>query len=373
MRVFSFANSNQAYPFLLIKIVKKGIKVTPRGLSTLEYPDHVTTEILSPRQRVLTTIGRGGNIFWQVAEVLGILSGHKPRAYIEYYNSRLASYSDTPNDNSYHGWYGERIFSWGSYKGKPIHKNTKSINQLELVYQRLRKDPDSRRTNISIWNPELDLAPGHNDYPCNSLMMFLLREGKLNLTQVIRSNDLHLGLFGINVFEFSLIQEILAGWLGADLGKTDFVSNSLHIYTDSQTQKMTDSILSHRKRFDIYKYVKPLDARLPKAKFEKVLKIIMDDEESMRRGLLLPPSDFKLLNSQPYWLSLWKTLRVWTLRKLNQEENALQLALSIEAPDLRVAVLEYMYRNTKNSMLYAAIQKMSLPEPVIDYIFGRLR
>jgi thymidylate synthase len=46
---------------------------------------------------------------------------------------------------------------------------------------------------------------------------------------VLRSNDLFLGL-PHNFIQFTYLQEILAGWLGLDVGKYFQLSDSLHVY-----------------------------------------------------------------------------------------------------------------------------------------------
>ncbi len=47
--------------------------------------------------------------------------------------------------------------------------------------------------------------------------------------QIVRSNDVFLGL-PHNIVQFTTLQEVLAGWLGADIGTYNQISDSLHIY-----------------------------------------------------------------------------------------------------------------------------------------------
>ena len=54
----------------------------------------------------------------------------------------------------------------------------------------------------------------------------------------MRSNDLYRGL-PHNVIQFTCLQEIVAGWLGASLGSYHHFSDSLHFYE-------SDGMLSHR-------------------------------------------------------------------------------------------------------------------------------
>src|SRR3972149_6335692 len=59
-----------------------------------------------------------------------------------------------------------------------------------------------------------------------------VRGGRLEWTQVVRSNDLYRGLPN-NFVQFTLFQEIMAGWLGLEIGGYHQWSDSLHIYADS--------------------------------------------------------------------------------------------------------------------------------------------
>jgi len=49
--------------------------------------------------------------------------------------------------------------------------------------------------------------------------------------QVMRSNDLFLGT-PYNFIQFTTLQEVMAGWLGLDLGSYCHLSDSLHVYEE---------------------------------------------------------------------------------------------------------------------------------------------
>jgi hypothetical protein len=69
--------------------------------------------------------------------------------------------------------------------------------------------------------------------PCNDMVMFRLRDnGDLDMTVCNRSNDAIWGVYGANVVQFSVLQEFVAGSLGANVGKYVQMSNSFHVYTD---------------------------------------------------------------------------------------------------------------------------------------------
>ena len=87
---------------------------------------------------------------------------------------------------------------------------------------------------VTLWNAELDLPgedgrPANPDIPCNLLSMLKVRNDRLDWTQVLRSNDLILGV-PHNVVQFTTLQEVVAGWLGVEVGCYVHISDSLHVY-----------------------------------------------------------------------------------------------------------------------------------------------
>lgn len=60
--------------------------------------------------------------------------------------------------------------------------------------------------------------------------MIKVRQGKLEWSQIMRSNDVLLGM-PYNFIQFTGLQEILAGWLGLDVGSYNHYSDSLHLYS----------------------------------------------------------------------------------------------------------------------------------------------
>jgi thymidylate synthase len=59
--------------------------------------------------------------------------------------------------------------------------------------------------------------------------MLKIRDDKLHWTQIMRSNDLFRGT-PYNFVQFSVLQEVLSGWLGVKLGTYTHLSDSLHVY-----------------------------------------------------------------------------------------------------------------------------------------------
>ena len=76
-------------------------------------------------------------------------------------------------------------------------------------------------------------------FPANVLAMPKIRDGKLEWLQIIRSNDMFLGV-PHNFVQFTCLQEILAGWLGVECGTYNQISDSLHVY-DRHWEKVVNS------------------------------------------------------------------------------------------------------------------------------------
>ena len=84
----------------------------------------------------------------------------------------------------------------------------------------------------SSWVLKRDLpspGPSSEDVPCNVSSHLMIRQGCLEWLQVMRSNDLIWGT-PYNFVQFTSIQEIVAGWLGVEVGNYVHVSDSLHVY-----------------------------------------------------------------------------------------------------------------------------------------------
>jgi len=59
---------------------------------------------------------------------------------------------------------------------------------------------------------------------------WIAREGKLQLSVAIRSNDAMWGFSGANAFESSILQEVMAYWLSLDVGRARYFAHSFHLY-----------------------------------------------------------------------------------------------------------------------------------------------
>jgi len=216
MIIMQGKNAHEQYSNSLLRLWKQGSPVKVRGLETLELLD-VATVIERPYDHCHFVPGRRWNPWVAMSEALWILAGRDDLACLLPYNKRMAEFSD--DGVSLYGAYGKRI-----------------KEQIEPLLIRLRNDHSDRRGVLSIWREE-DLWADTRDPCCNDLIMFKLRDNKLHMTVMNRSNDLHWGLYGVNLPTFGILQDYLAACLDVDMGMQTHISNSLHIYTGGPGMK----------------------------------------------------------------------------------------------------------------------------------------
>jgi thymidylate synthase len=181
---------------------------------------HASFVIHDPRQRWVVTRRPSINPAFAIAEIVWILRGRQDSGFLNYWNPKLPRFAGEGPE--YDGAYGYRL------------RHQFGMDQIERAYSALLSAPDSRQIVLQIWDPRTDLPstsgiPASPDVPCNVCSLLKLREGRLEWAQIVRSNDLFLGV-PYNFVQFTSLQEVLAGWLGLKLGSYLQFSDSLHVY-----------------------------------------------------------------------------------------------------------------------------------------------
>jgi len=117
--------------------------------------------------------------------------------------------------------YGGRLFN---FSGK--------LDQLNnFVIPLLTTDPGSRRAIISFYDPVQDSDINNRNTPGIMYIQFRIINGGLQLTALIRSNDL---LFGwpANIYQLYSLQKMVAEKLSIKQGNLITISNSAHIFSE---------------------------------------------------------------------------------------------------------------------------------------------
>lgn len=179
----------------------------------------VLLKLTNPRARLSQTETKG-KVFSALGELAWYLSASDRADFITYYISRYADEEEV--DGSVRGAYGPRLFSADWH------------NQFESVAALLKRKPNSRQAVIQLFDNS-DLAGCYKDIPCTCTLQFMVREGKLNLTATMRSNDVYKGL-PHDVFSFTMLQEIMATMLNRPLGDYTHFAASLHLYDKQKAQ-----------------------------------------------------------------------------------------------------------------------------------------
>ena len=201
---------------------------------------HVGLEVDDPRQRWVVSRRPGVNPAFAIADALWILAGSNDAAVMNFWFPGLPKFAG--GGPTYAGAYGHRL------------RKHFGVDQVKRACEALSSDPKSRQVVLQFWDvltdlPQADGAPRSADVPCNVMSMLKVRDGRLEWTQVLRSNDLFRGLPN-NFVQFTLLQEFMAGWLGLEVGGYHQWSDSLHIYTDSLAEFSCGGVVAEERNTD---------------------------------------------------------------------------------------------------------------------------
>ena len=248
----TFRNVNQAFKGL-VQGFQDGsvprVEKESRNGKVLMIEEPVTITYERPRERVLFNPARDCNPFFHVFESMWMLAGRNDVASVKEFVSTIGQFSD--EGETFNGAYGYR---WRSALISEDGDNGRGQrqDQLAILIDHLKHNPNSRRSVLQMWNVEDDLLKidSSKDVCCNTAVYFSIRETRdkeehedsytnpdqfLDMTVTNRSNDLIWGMLGANVVHFSFLQEYIAGCLGVDVGKYHQVTNNLHIYTETNS------------------------------------------------------------------------------------------------------------------------------------------
>lgn len=196
------------------KAEKEPRQLSRDGVVCGEFLNAVTI-IKDPTRNIIKSPDRDMPMRYAVGELLWYLSGSNRLSDISKFSTVWERMSD--DGETLNSAYGKRIFE--AY----------GFNQLEYIEKVLRAEPLSRQAVIHIKDPIDYTEHPTKDVPCTMSLQFLIRNGKLNLTTYMRSNDIWTG-FPYDVFCFTCLQILLAFRLGVDIGTYTHVTGSLHLY-----------------------------------------------------------------------------------------------------------------------------------------------
>lgn len=213
---YTFRTVSEALPRILKDLSELADEVGSRNGRVKEFLNQQIV-ITDPVQREVLSLNRKANVFAQIAETCWVLSGRNDVEWLSAYLPRAFDYAD--DGAHWRAGYGPRIRNFGG------------VDQLARVVDALKKDPLTRQAVVQIWDvSDGDTELALMDRACNTQLQFQSRLGQLHLTVTVRSNDVMWGWSGINAFEWSTLQEIVASLLGIGVGPLTFNIGSLHLY-----------------------------------------------------------------------------------------------------------------------------------------------
>ena len=122
--------------------------------------------------------------------------------------------------------YGKQWRRWETADGR-------EIDQIELLVDGLKRNPDSRRHLVSAWNPgEVDRMKLP---PCHALFQFYVADGRLSCQLYQRSADIFLGV-PFNIASYALLTLMLAQVCGYQPGDFVHTLGDAHLYTNHLEQ-----------------------------------------------------------------------------------------------------------------------------------------
>ena len=213
-------------PYLeLLRLVRtSGTRKTDRtGTGTLSVFGHQLRFDLSAGFPLVTT--KKIHLRSVIYELLWFLRGETNVRWLHEHD--VSIWDEWADDNGELGpVYGKQWRAWGTADGR-------SIDQLSIVLEQLRRTPDSRRILVSAWNVgELDRMAL---LPCHALFQFYVADGRLSCQLYQRSADLFLGV-PFNIASYALLTHMIAQQ--CDLAAGDFIwtGGDCHLYLNHLEQ-----------------------------------------------------------------------------------------------------------------------------------------
>lgn len=227
----TYNNFSSAYPYIISDILTNGTECSPRGMKIKEICGY-TFKLNSIEDSLPLQKSRKLNYRFGVLEGLLNVWGQYPKDIILYYNKKMGDFMNE-DTQEWDGAYAPRI-----------------AQVIDSVYERLKKDPDTRQAVIPIFRSSDATNPSSKDHPCTISLQLLYREGKLNMVATMRSNDILWGA-GYDINQFTTIQRALASWLDCPIGWYIHQAGSMHAYLDRE-EELKKVMFAEQSRLEEY-------------------------------------------------------------------------------------------------------------------------
>ena len=329
----TYTDPDEGFGLTLEVIRQEGVQVESRNGPVLALLDPAMIQMnwSKKRRRLVLNPLRDVNSFFTHYETICMMAGRNDLESLTQFLPGFAQYSDdgrTVRGSAYG-------FRWIKHFGR---------NQLKVVLDNLRDNPDDRRAVVTMWDGNQDLRDARvsKDVPCNMQIVFSVkqRESELQLDMTVfnRSNDVVYGTFGSNIYHFSFLHEYMALCLGVAVGRYNQITNNLHLYLQNEvSEKCLET--------DLFSW-KP-----PEFSQQSALEIfgVFTFEEADK--FLLRPESTTNAYLKNVSLPLVMSHRLWknavpgiNLCKQTRIEAALEVAQQIQDEELRFACVSWLER-----------------------------
>ena len=210
----TFKNADEAYKYFFREILKNGVAFddTQALFNVGFYMEHPYQNWIFNKGSI---VPRNWNPEYAQAEWQWYLSGDSNIEKLGDIYGKIPPIWKRMADrygyvNSNYGWQWERN------------------EQLDLVVNMLRSNPQTRRAAISIYDAK-EICNYATDTPCTYAVQFTILNNRLNMCVTMRSNDLWYG-FCNDQYCFSKLQQLVAERLNIEIGTYYHFAHNLHLY-----------------------------------------------------------------------------------------------------------------------------------------------
>ena len=222
------------YHKLLSHILEKGVQKGDRtGTGTLSTFGYQMRFDLSDGFPLLTT--KKLHLKSIIHELLWFIKGETNTKYLKENNVKIwDAWSDENGDLG--PVYGHQWRNW----------NSDGVDQISILVDQIKNNPNSRRMIVSAWNPSVlpdtsvsfskNVANGKAALPpCHAFFQFYVSEGKLSCQLYQRSADTFLGV-PFNIASYALFTMMIAQVTNLEVGDFIHTFGDVHLYNNHLEQ-----------------------------------------------------------------------------------------------------------------------------------------
>jgi len=263
-------NMNGIYYKLAKQVLNQGMSVN--GTRELQ---NVSFELTNPLKNITQNRSQakyGVSLYYALGELVWYFTSSNSMKFISKFGKMWEKLSDDGKTNN--SAYGYRL------------QTQFGFNQIKTIERLLKKDKYSRRAVLNINTPNKNVYET-NDEPCTIALQFLIRDNRLNLTTIMRSNDLWFGT-PYDVLFFTSLQRIIANDLKIEMGSYYHFATSMHIY-----ERNVKDFDVHNDKYNDDITINPI--KLNKVASKLYLLLAERDKKEARKGIVSLAQSFDII------------------------------------------------------------------------------